>query len=77
MRPAMQDFWSAYRRANPRAPALRRVVELAAVRLLQTAVERAQGLAAPSAHVVTCCSSPTTCSAQPDEAALALLGLRA
>ena len=34
------------------AAALRRVVELTAVRLLQTAVERAQGLSAPTAHVV-------------------------
>ena len=56
--------WSACgRRCRPsgrptasRAPGRRRsrrVVELAAVRLLQTAVERAQGLARASAHVVT------------------------
>ena len=40
-----QAFWSAYRLASRGHPTLRRVVELAAVRLLQMAVERAQGLA--------------------------------
>ena len=53
MQPAIEAFWTAYRAAAPDGPALRRVIELAAVRLLQTAVERAQALAAPSAHVVT------------------------
>ncbi len=45
------------------SPARRRA---RAVRLLQTAVERAQGLAAPRrARRDACCSSPTTCSASP------------
>ena len=53
MRPAIQAFWSAYRRASPVRPALRRVVELAAVRVLQSAVERAQESATASAHAIT------------------------
>lgn len=76
MQPAMQAFWSAYRLANPRRPALRRVVELAAVRVLQTAVERAQGLATPSAHVVTLLQLADNMLRHPEHAAPSLLGLR-
>ena len=76
MRPAMQAFWSAYGPASP-APPLRRVVELAAVRLLQTAVERAQGLACASAHVVTLVQLADNMLRTPDDAAATLLGLRA
>ena len=76
MRPAMQAFWSAYRGANPQRLRLRSVVELAAVRVLQTAVERAQGLAAPSAHVVTLMQLADNMLRHPDDAALSLLGLR-
>jgi Ser/Thr protein kinase RdoA (MazF antagonist) len=75
MRPAIHTFWSAYRDANP-ALALARVVELAAVRLLQTAVERAQGLNAPTAHVVTLVQLADNMLRRPEQAALALLGLR-
>jgi aminoglycoside phosphotransferase (APT) family kinase protein len=75
MRPAIGAFWSAYR-ANATV-ALRRAVELAAVRLLQTAVERAQGLNAPSAHVVTLVQLADNMLRHPDDAAAALLGLRA
>jgi aminoglycoside phosphotransferase (APT) family kinase protein len=74
MRPAMHAFWSAYRSA--RSVPLRRVVELGAVRLLQTAVERAQGLSFPSAHVVTLVQLADNMLQQPDDAAVALLGLR-
>ena len=76
MRPAIDAFWSAYRHANPEL-ALRRVMELAAVRLLQTAVERAQGLNAPSAHVVTLVQLADNMLRRPEAAALGLLGLRA
>jgi aminoglycoside phosphotransferase (APT) family kinase protein len=75
MRPAIHAFWSAYRSARP-VP-LRRVVELGAVRLLQTAVERAQGLSFPSAHVVTLVQLADNMLREPDDAAAALLGLRA
>jgi aminoglycoside phosphotransferase (APT) family kinase protein len=74
MRPAMGAFWSAYR--QPGGPALRRIVELCAVRLLQTAVERAQGVNAPTAHVVTLVQLADNLLRHPDDAAFALLGLR-
>jgi Ser/Thr protein kinase RdoA (MazF antagonist) len=77
MRPAMQSFWSAYGLARPRGPALRRVIELAAVRLLQIAVERAQGLATPTAHVVTLVQLADNMLRHPDDGARNLLGLRA
>jgi Ser/Thr protein kinase RdoA (MazF antagonist) len=76
MLPAMQAFWSAYRLANPLAARLRCVIELAAVRLLQTAVEHAQGLVAPSAHVVTLVQFADNMLRHPDDAALSLLALR-
>ena len=74
MRPAMEAFWSAYR--HPGGPTLRRVIEFGAVRLLQTAVERAQGVNAPTAHVVTLVQLADNMLRRPDEAAVALLGLR-
>ncbi len=76
MRPAIHEFWSAYRIANPLCPPLRRVVELGAVRLLQTAVEHAQGLAAPTAHVVTLVQLADNMLRNPEDAALTLLALR-
>jgi Ser/Thr protein kinase RdoA (MazF antagonist) len=76
MQPAMEAFWSGYRLASPRPPTLRRVIELAAVRLLQTAVERAEGLSAASAHVVTLVQLADNMLRQPDDAALSLMGLR-
>jgi aminoglycoside phosphotransferase (APT) family kinase protein len=74
MRPAMAAFWSAYRR--PDGPPLRRVIELCAVRLLQTAIERAQGVNAPTAHVITLVQLADNMLRRPDDAAFALLGLR-
>jgi aminoglycoside phosphotransferase (APT) family kinase protein len=76
MQPAMQAFWSGYRRACARAPRLGRVVELAAVRLIQSAVERAQGLATATAHVVTLVQLADNLLRDPDGAAAGLLGLR-
>ena len=70
MQPAIHAFWSAYGLANPQRPTLRRVIELAAVRLLQTAVERAQGLVTPSAHVVTLVQLADNMLRHPDDAAL-------
>jgi Ser/Thr protein kinase RdoA (MazF antagonist) len=74
MQPAMRAFWSAYRLSGTGSPRLRRVVELAAVRLLQSAVERAQGLAAPTAHVVTLVQLADNLLRDPDGGA-GLLGL--
>jgi hypothetical protein len=76
MHPAISAFWCAYRAAAPAGPALRRVMELAAVRLLQTAVERAQGLAAPSPHVLTLVQLADSTLRDPEGVALFLLGLR-
>jgi aminoglycoside phosphotransferase (APT) family kinase protein len=76
MRPAIHDFWAAYRVANPLGPTLRRVVELGAVRLLQTAVEHAQDRVAPTAHIVTLVQLADNLLRHPEDAALTLLGLR-
>lgn len=73
MQPALQTFWSAYSRANPRHPPLTRVIELAGVRLIQSAVEHAQGLGAPSAHLVTLLQLADNLLGQPDDAAMNLL----
>jgi Ser/Thr protein kinase RdoA (MazF antagonist) len=75
MQPAMAAFWSTYRNASPRPPALKRVIELAAVRLLQTAVEQAKRFAAPSAHVVTLVQLADNMLRQPEEAGVGLMGL--
>src|SRR5215207_2125177 len=75
MRPAIQAFWSAYRSASGRPPALARVIELAGVRLLQAAVERAQDMAALSAQVVVLVQLADNLLRDPEGAALALLGL--
>jgi Ser/Thr protein kinase RdoA (MazF antagonist) len=74
MQPAMRAFWSAYRRTG--TVSLRRVVELTAVRLIQSAVERAQGLAAPTAHVVTLVQLADNLLRDPDGGAASVLGLR-
>lgn len=76
MQPAIGAFWSAYAGASAQPPPLRRVVELAGVRLLQTAVERARGLSAASAHVVTLVQLADNLLRRPEDAAADLLGLR-
>jgi hypothetical protein len=76
MQPAVNAFWSAYCQAISSPPTLRRVVELAAVRLLQTAVERAQMLSAPSAHLVLLLQLADNILQRPEAAAVTLLGLR-
>ena len=75
MQPAMQAFWAAYATVNPERPALQRVIELTAVRLLQSAVEQAQFLTPPSAHVATLVQLAENMLRRP-EAAAGLLGLR-
>lgn len=76
MLPAIHRLWFAYDRSSARRVSLRRVIEFAGVRLLQTAVERAQGLGRPTAHVVTLLQLSDNLLRQPDEAAAGLLGLR-
>jgi aminoglycoside phosphotransferase (APT) family kinase protein len=75
VQPAIRAFWQAYRDALPTGAALRLVVELTAVRLLQTAVERAQRLVAPSAHVMALVQLAANLLSDPDKAAKRLLGL--
>jgi aminoglycoside phosphotransferase len=76
MQPAIEAFWLAYGRARQQGPSLRRVIELAAVRMLQTAVERAEGLATPSAHTVTLVQLADNMLRAPEHVALSLMGLR-
>jgi aminoglycoside phosphotransferase (APT) family kinase protein len=73
-RPAMQAFWSGYRERSA-GPELSAVVEMAAVRLLQSAVEVAQGLATATAHVVTLLQLADNMLRRPDLGSR-LLGLR-
>jgi Ser/Thr protein kinase RdoA (MazF antagonist) len=76
MRPAVQALWAAYCLANPGHPTLRRLIELTAVCLLQAAVEQAQGLDAPPAHVMTLVQLADNLLRAPEAAAQNLLGLR-
>ena len=76
MQPAIGAFWSAYRATSSTPPALRRVLDMAAVRLVNTAVERAQVLAAPSAHLVMLLQLAENVLREPERAAHTLLGLR-
>ena len=76
MHPAIQAFWLAYRGASPLRPTLRHVVELAAVRLLQTAMEQAQELAEATAHVVTLVQLADNMLRAPDSVGPSLLGLQ-
>ena len=75
MRPAIGAFWTAYRSARARPPALAQVVELAAVRLLQAALERARHSDELSAHAVVLAQVAAHLLRDPEGAALALLGL--
>jgi Ser/Thr protein kinase RdoA (MazF antagonist) len=75
MQPAMHAFWSEYRLASPQQPALSHVIELAAVQLLQTAVENAQSLVRASSHTITLVQLAEYMLWQPDNVALNLLGL--
>ena len=77
MRPALQAFWVAYRSARPEGPALRDVIRLAAVRVLQIAVERAERVTRAPAHVVTLLQLADGMLRAPEDAGQQLLGLRA
>lgn len=76
MQPAVKALWGAYCLARPGHPPLRRLMELTAVCLLQTAVEQAQGLDAASAHVMTLVQLADNLLRTPEAAAQNLLGLR-
>jgi Ser/Thr protein kinase RdoA (MazF antagonist) len=76
MHAAIDAFWSAYRGATASPPTLPRVMEMAAVRVLETAIEYAQMMSAPSPQLVTLLQLADNVLAQPERAALNLLGLR-
>jgi Ser/Thr protein kinase RdoA (MazF antagonist) len=75
MQPAVHAFWSSYCLASARRPALCRVIELAAVRLIQAAVERSQHYVRPTAHVVALVQLAENLLREPEEAALTLFAL--
>lgn len=77
LRPSVHAFWTAYRSGNADAPPLAPAIELAAVRLLQTAIELARGLPEVSAHVMALVQVADNMLRDPEPAALDLLGLRA
>jgi aminoglycoside phosphotransferase (APT) family kinase protein len=77
MRPAIDALWTAYRQRSEQPPTLTEVVELAAVRLLQAAVEQAEGLDRPTAHVITLVQLANNMLEEPNDAAIGLLGLTA
>ena len=76
MQPAVRALWSTYRAARTAPPALTRVVDLAAVRLLQAALERARQADELPAHAVVLAQVAAHLLQDPAGAALALLGLR-
>ena len=76
MQPAVHAFWTAYRDGNPRCPPLARVIEMAAIHLVQTAVEYARGLSSVSAHAGTLVQLADNLLRTPGDAASGLLGLR-
>jgi Ser/Thr protein kinase RdoA (MazF antagonist) len=76
MEPAIHAFWSAYGLESSNRPTLEFVTAMAALHILQAAVEHTQELAAASAHAVTLLQLADNMLCHPDEAALNLLGLR-
>jgi Ser/Thr protein kinase RdoA (MazF antagonist) len=76
MRPAVDALWATYCLARPGHPPLRRLIELTAVCLLQMALEQAQGLDTPSAHVMILLQLADNLLRSPEAAADRLLGLR-
>jgi aminoglycoside phosphotransferase (APT) family kinase protein len=75
LQPTMRSLWTAYRRACPRPVALRRVAQMTAVRLLQTAMEYSQGLLAPTVELTTLAHAAEALLRAPDRMAGVLLGL--
>jgi aminoglycoside phosphotransferase (APT) family kinase protein len=76
MQPAIQAFWMSYRAARARPPDFAHAVELAAVRLLQTAIEHARRTDELSAHAVATTQLAAHLLSDPSGAAIELLGLR-
>jgi aminoglycoside phosphotransferase (APT) family kinase protein len=77
LRPAIHACLDGYRAAGEWTVPLRRVIEMAGVRLLETAMAYAQRMERPNAHVVTLANLGGNMLCVPDAAAAGLLGLRA
>ena len=75
MRPAVHALCAGYRAAGGELPPVRRAMEMTAVRLLQTAVERANALNAPPAHLRTLLNLAAAILREPEGMALSLLRL--
>ncbi len=75
-REVLSAFWDAYRGASTNPPPLRRVAELAGVRLLQTAIERAQESHVADTHARLLATAAENLVLAPELGAYSLLGLR-
>lgn len=75
LQPVMRSLWAAYRRGCSRPVALRRVAQMTAVRLLQTAMEYAQGLLAATVELTTLAHVAEDLLSDPDAMAGVLLGI--
>jgi aminoglycoside phosphotransferase len=75
MQPAVHALWNTYCSARSRPPALTHVVDLAAVRLLQAAMELARQADELPAHAVVLAQVAAHLLRDPRGTALALLGL--
>ena len=76
LQPAMRAFWGGYRDARAQPPALAHVMELAAVRLLQTAIEHVRRSDELSAHAVATTQLAAHLLRDPSGLTFELLGLR-
>ena len=81
MQPAMREFWRTYVRSMHHAPGvanalLVRTTRFAAVRLLQIAVERAQGISETTSTIVGQVQLSLNILQRPIEAIVHLLGIR-
>jgi len=77
LQPSMRALWDGYRRASASPPAPARVAEFAALRLLQAAMEYAQGLPRATGDVVALVQVADNMLRGPENAARMLLGLPA
>jgi aminoglycoside phosphotransferase (APT) family kinase protein len=77
LRPAIHAFWSAYTKSSSCPPPLSRVMELAAIPLLENAIERAQRQTSPSAQLMALLNLAGNVLEYPVDAAAGLLELRA
>ena len=75
LKPVMRALWAGYRSAAARPVSLGRVAEMAAVRLLETALEHAQRLVGVSAEALALLQVADNVLRTPEDAARRLIGL--